>query len=187
MRLKANRSRSKPFETRRADEEFQMKKPGLLVLMILCLALSSAPVYPQTHAPESKKSFKPVKREPRIGDKISGYPKSKYRLMIRSAQTDPAYEVSYQGIEFLVTANDDKRISAISTRDARFKTPEGIGVGDTLEQVLKVSQNQLSREPGWAFYVYLKSGWYAAFAQGESMTEGELAPTAQVKWLFQRD
>lgn len=164
-----------------------MKKSSLLLLIVSCLLFICAPLYTPTEAQESKSSFKPIKREPRLGDKVSGYPKSKYQLMISSGQTDPAYEVSYKGIEYRVTLNDDKRISAISTHDLSFKTPEGIGVGDTLEKVLKVSQSELNTERGWAFFVYLKSGWAAAFTQGDYMTEGKLAPTAQVKWLFQRD
>jgi hypothetical protein len=166
-------------------EKSEMKKLSFVLAVVFCALLASTIAYPQKQSSERKASFKPVKREPRIGDKISGYPKSRYWLMIRSAQTDPAYEVSFNGIEYIVTVND-KRISAITTRDPRFQTPEGISVGDTLEKVLKISQSELGREPGWAFHVYLKSGWHAAFTQGDSMTEGELAPTAKVKWLFRR-
>jgi hypothetical protein len=169
-----------------ALEESEMKKLSLILLIVFCAVLPLPAAYPQQRAPERKKTFKPVKREPRIGDKISGYPKSTYLLMIRSAQTDPAYDVSYQGKNFTVTAND-KIISYISTTDGGFKTPEGIGVGDTLEKVLSLPQRKLIREPGWAFYVYLESGWYAAFTRGEYMTEEELSPTAMVKWLFRRD
>ena len=163
-----------------------MKKLRLILLVVFCALLLPSAAYPQQSAPERKRTFKPIKREPRVGDKISGYPKFTRLLMIGSSQTDPAYDVSYQGKNFTVTAND-KIISYISTTDASFKTPEGIGVGDTLEKVLSLPQRKLIREPGWAFYVYLESGWRAAFTRGEYMTEEELPPTAKVKWLFRRD
>lgn len=108
-------------------------------------------------------------------------------LMTASGGMEPSFEAEYEGIKFLVAIGyESRRISFISTTDNRFQTGEGIRIGDTLEKVLETSKGEIIKEPGWAFFVRLKSGWNAAFVQGAEITEGELPPGAKVSFLFKR-
>ena len=106
--------------------------------------------------------------------------------MTSSSELEPAYKVEYDGMVFTVCAYRDMVIHHVTTNDLNFKTPEGIGVGDLLSKVLEISNQPLNTERGWAYFVLLKSGWAAAFVQGDSMTDAELSPNARVSFLFKR-
>jgi hypothetical protein len=109
-------------------------------------------------------------------------------LMTASGGLQPSFEAEFEGLKFTVCTADykSKRISFISTTDKRFRTDEGVAVGDTLQKILETSRGEVINERGWAFFVRLKSGWNAAFVQGYEMTEGELLPEAKVAFLFKR-
>ena len=158
-----------------------------LILVVLCLMVAPfGEARPQGRkARDTPKRFK-LKNEPEIGMKLPFKRRSTSLLMTGSGGLEPAYEVEHEGSEFTVCAYEDRLIHHVSTNDPRFRTPEGIAVGVSLKEVLELSKGKLVREPGWAFFVSLKSGWNAAFVQGESMTEGELSPDAKVRFLFKR-
>lgn len=156
------------------------------VAIIFCLmiapfadALSQGP-----KVQEAPRRFK-LKSEPAVGMKLPFNRRSTTLLMTGSGGLEPAYDVKHNGLEFTVCAHKDMLIHYVSTNDPRFLTPEGIAVEESLKRVLETSNGKLIKEPGWAFYVSLKSGWNAAFVQ-ESMTEGELLPEAKVRFLFKR-
>ena len=158
-----------------------------LMLVVLCLMVGPfGEARPQCQkARESSKRLK-LKSEPELGMKLPFKRRSTSLLMTRSGSLEPAYEVEHEGLEFTVCAYKDMLIHHVSTKDPRFRTPEGIAVEVSLKEVLDVSKGKLVEESGWAFFVSLKSGWNAAFVQGESMTEGELSPDAKVRFLFKR-
>ena len=176
------------------------------LLSLVCLAAAAASYGPgapaQTGAapqtppastcepgrPKSRR-YTAVKVEPRLGEKISGYPKWKRVMVMASGgDTRKSYDVSYGGINYTVgTHRESDVIMFIATHDPAFRTPEGVAPGDTLEKVRAVAETEVGAEPGWAFHARLPSGWSAAFVQGKSMTEGELPPTAKVCFLFKRD
>jgi hypothetical protein len=178
------------------------------LLSLLCLAAASGrygPAAPaQTGAaaqqqpppdstcePETPNArrYKVVKVEPRLGEKISGYPKWKREMIMASGgDTRKSYDVRYGGINYTVgTHRTSDVIKWVSTHDPAFRTPEGIAAGDTLEKVRAVAETEVGAEPGWAYHARLPSGWSAAFVQGRYMTEGELSPTAKVCFLFKRE
>ncbi len=138
--------------------------------------------------PGGGRRYKAVKDEPRLGQRVSPDPRRHLDLlMTASGGLQPSYDVSHGGIHYTVaTDNDETVIEYVSTRDPAFRTPEGLAAGDTLGRVLAVSKSEVRRERGWAFHVALPSGWSAAFVQGESMTDGELPPTARVCFFFKR-
>lgn len=162
-------------------------KTVALALVAFCLAIAPVgEVVPQTQKTQNAaKRFK-LKNEPELGMKLPFKGRSGVLLMTGSAGLEPAYEVEYNGLEFTVCAYEDMLIHHVSSNDTHFRTPEGIAVDESLKNVLEISKGKLVRERGWAFYVSLKSGWSAAFVQGESMTEGDLSPDAKVSFLFKR-
>ena len=183
-----------------------MKLPSAkdsLLAALLCAAASGAVAAtaqtgaatqppPASTCERSKRNtprYKAVKHMPRLDEKISGYPKWRREMvMAGGATTRKSYEVSYGGVNYTVgTERKGDVIKWVSTHDPIFRTPEGLAEGDTLEKVLAVAKSEVQREPGWGFFVELPSGWYAAFVQGPSMSEGELPPSAGVCFFFQRD
>jgi hypothetical protein len=175
---------------------------SVLLLSLACAAAASAQAgapAPQTppapasectpEKPGEARHYKAVRVEPRLGEKISGYPKWKNELlMTASGGLDPSYEVSHGGVHYTVATDQDRKvIEYVSTGDPAFRTPEGLAAGDTLERVLAAAAGAaVARERGWAFHVRLPSGWSAAFTQGRSMTEGELPSSARVCFFFKR-
>ena|SRR5687767_7157294 len=133
---------------------------------------------------EASKRFK-LKSEPQLGMKLPFKRSSTDLRMTSSGSLAPAYEVEHEGLEFTICAYKDKLVHYVDTDDPNFRTPEGITAGESLKNVLEISKGELIREQGWAFYVRLKSGWNAAFLQGDA-TEGELSPDAKVRFLFKR-
>jgi hypothetical protein len=173
-----------------------MKMTGTKARLLVALLLTAAScpgASAQTPASTCKAEkpgegrYKVVKAEPRPGEKISGYPKWKNVLtMTASGGIQQSYEVRH-GVHYTVATDSAKVIEYVSTSDPAFRTPEGLAAGDTLEKVLAAAKSEVVREPGWAFYVRLPSGWSAAFVQGQSMTEGELPASAGVCFFFKRE
>jgi hypothetical protein len=165
-----------------------MKNKAIAItLLTLCflVATSDGAGHQIRKTREAAKRVK-LKSEPEIGMRLPTKPRPTRLLVTGSGGVEPAYEVEYRGVEFTVCAYRDMLIHHVSTSDTRFRTPEGIAVRDSLRKVLEVSKGKVVKEPGWAFFVRLESGWGAAFTQGESMTEGELAPDAEVSFLFRK-
>lgn len=170
-------------------------KTRLLAALLCAAALGSAAsgqtpestCRPET--PDEARRHKVVRTEPRLGEKISGYPKWKRVMVMASGgDTRKSYDVRHGGIRYSVgTHRESDVIKWIATSDPAFRTPEGLAAGDTLERVLAVAETGVAPEPGWAFHARLPSGWSAAFVQGKSMTEGELPPTARVCFFFKRE
>ena len=40
---------------------------------------------------------------------------------------------------------------------------------------------------GWGYTVKLQSGWYAAFCNGKSCTDGELTDNSKIGWFFKNE
>ncbi len=173
-------------------------KTRLLAALLCCAAAAAhgAAAFGQTPAstctyetPEQARRYKVVKAEPRLGEKISGYPKWKREMIMASGgATRKSYDVRYGGIHYSVgTERESDVIKWVATSDPAFRTPEGLAAGDTVDKVRAVAVTEVGAEPGWAFHARLPSGWSAAFVQGQSMTEGELSPTAKVCFFFKRE
>ena len=114
--------------------------------------------------------------------------KLKHGLLTSSSSINSeAYTVYENGIKYVISVDKNKEINYISTMDKNFMSPEGIRVGNSLQQVLNVADSKnINKEFGWAFFVKLPSGWSVAFTQGKTVTEGKLKNIAEVKWLFKR-
>ena len=108
------------------------------------------------------------------------------QLVVASAQTAYYCDVTVNGVLFTVASIDKRCISYISTSDPAFVTPEGIGVGSTLEE-LKRQYGPISEETGWAYFYVLPSGWCASFPISPLTGIREPSGNAKVSWLFKRE
>ena len=127
---------------------------------------------------------------PQMGDKIA-VPKRTPYLMIASAQISPSIKTVRGGVEFEVAVNESKQIIYISSSSPAFRTPEGLSLDSTLEQVLASGGDKVVYEPGWAHYSVLPSGWCAAFYGFASRGNGKVNydppdATTKVTYYFKR-
>ena len=106
--------------------------------------------------------------------------------MEASAQLSPYREVRVGGVLYRVAVDKEARVSYVETFDRAFRTPEGLAVGSTLEDVLATGAEPPWGEPGWAYHTKLPSGWSAAFVAGRERTDGPLEPASRVVWFFRR-
>ncbi len=124
---------------------------------------------------------------PSIGQKLDIKPsRNPTLLLINSSQFYPKVDVLINNITYTIAYDNNHIIKYISTSDSKFETPEYVKTGDPLSQFKKQTESEPLTERGWAFFIHLKSGWYAAFTQGPTMTEGDLSLDAKVQWLFKR-
>jgi hypothetical protein len=126
---------------------------------------------------------------PAIGDPVrttDAKPEPNTMVMAASSQMWPRYNLTVDGVHFVLGVDRDGAIRYICTEQTDFKTPEGVCVGDSYQSVISRAGKRAVAESGWAYHVGLPSGWRAAFVQGGEMTEGELAQGARVRWLFKR-
>jgi hypothetical protein len=108
-------------------------------------------------------------------------------IMAESAQFWPEFKLTCGGVPFDLGVDEGGVIRYVSTTDTRFATPEGVHVGSDYRSAMAAAGGQAAvREPGWAYYVDLPSGWRAAFVTGPSMTDGAVTAESPVRWLFQR-
>ena len=152
-----------------------------LVTMLVLLAMGCSD--------SRQTSVAPIPSVPAIGDSVratNARAVPNTIIMTASSQTRHQYNLTISGVDFVLGVNDDGIVRYISTDRVKVKTPEGICVGDSYKSVTQRVGVQAVAEPGWAYHVELPSGWRAAFVQGDSMTEGKLAPDARVRWLFKR-
>lgn len=124
---------------------------------------------------------------PELCWRIDHPPKDPSMLMSSSAQLDPAYLLVVQSVEYSIGLRErDNRVVYISTIDPGFKTPEGLTTSSSLTDAMRVASDELRMEPGWAYYLPLKSGWSAGFFVGKSGTESAPGEDDTVTWFFKR-
>ncbi|MBK7230633.1 MAG: hypothetical protein IPH97_17595 [Ignavibacteriales bacterium] len=109
-----------------------------------------------------------------------------FSLLISSSELSNAYSVNCKNINYYVAVNDFKKVIYISTDDESFVTSEKLNINSTLSDVRNITDNDISIEKGWAFFIPLESGWNAAFVKGESMTDGILDMDSKISFFFKK-
>jgi hypothetical protein len=122
---------------------------------------------------------------PALGDPLV-LPQNSNYTMAASGQLWPYQTISVNGINFDVAANGEHQVAYVATGDANFRTPEGLSVESTLEQVLATGAQAPLAETGWAYHTALPSGWCVAFVSGAGITEAPLQASSKVSWFFKR-
>ena len=130
------------------------------------LALALVPLLLAWPPPPVTPPVKPtvIASLPELGQVMPCHADMSRKTVIASADIASGCEVVFDGIKFFVATTDLGSVEYISVSDPRFVTKEG----------------------GWGFHAKLPSGWEAAYAQGATMTDGELSKYASVQWLFKR-
>lgn len=134
----------------------------------------------------SKEEVLHLSKLPEINDELIPIGESPWHLMISPSQFVVGYKVFCEGIHYDIGLNSENRVCYISTNDTAFTTNEGLRIGNTLSDVKEVSNQKITKELGWAYYLKLNGGWHAAFVEGESMTDEPLSEDSEINFFFKR-
>lgn len=122
---------------------------------------------------------------PQLGSHLNLKNKSEM-TMIASAQMSPSETRRIGGISYLFAVDDQNRVIYIQSQDPSFRTPEGLGVGSTLDQIIAGGGRTVVYETGWAHYSELPSGWCAMFYGPPPDLFKAPTPTSKVSGFFKR-
>ncbi len=106
-------------------------------------------------------------------------------ILVSAAQFSPCKEVWIRGSKFDLVIQKGDTIY-LSTSDHLFRIPEKLHVESTFAEIPRNLRKNLSREPGWGYYIELPSGWNLGFCEGTSCTDSEPTDSSKVKWIFKR-
>lgn len=116
---------------------------------------------------------------PRIGDIWEGSIDSSQKILLpppHGIKDKIVFE--YQGIRFVGGASD-KKIVCIMTSDPNFQLGGSKYIGSPLSSFKNKEEVKLIR--GWANFLALSEGWYAAF------DFKDLSDSSEVKYLFKKE
>jgi len=109
-------------------------------------------------------------------------------------QAWPHYIAVVNHVRFSLGLDDQNRTRYLSTDDAKFTTPDGVGVGWLFEDLQAEFEVEPACDPRSSCFVQLPSGWYAGFPARKRNLAGkaivyEAEPPKsgdQVSYLFKR-
>jgi hypothetical protein len=155
-----------------------MKRIGIL-LLCCTLGCTAHPRFPPVVQVT-------LDRLPALDDSFPIPESERYSTMTGSSQTYPYREVWVDGVLYTVASNREGHVAFIATSDPKFRTPEGLSLQSSLEDVTAAGAKPPWAEPGWAYHTKLPSGWEAAFTCGCEMTGCPLKTGQKVDFFFQR-
>jgi hypothetical protein len=126
-----------------------------------------------------------VTTAPELGTRLV-LPGSSYFFWSASTASGRTHETKFAGITYLVEVDKSNRLIYISTTDQNFRTPEGLGVGSTLEVLLAKGASQPIADAFGRFYTQLPSGWSAEITLGSGGTEPALQQSSKVIRYFKK-
>jgi hypothetical protein len=98
-----------------------------------------------------------------LGDRLTSAQTLKNNTLVCAATPSQTYpcvlDLTISGVKFSSVGYDSetKRVKYLITSDAKFRTKEGLRVGDWIE----VSEDQVTSYPGWNIYgPRTKDGWH---------------------------
>ncbi len=102
--------------------------------------------------------------QPKVGDPMPcAFPDS-ISYGISSAQFAYGCKFTFDRIRYFVATTDKSRIAYVSTQDTSFRSPEGIHIGSTYQDVRRIGGTEIIAELSWAYYSQLPSGWFAQYS-----------------------
>ena len=147
-------------------------------------------------------------REPKVGMRLpempsimgvalgtpSGPAKIKGGEVYGTGPLEIGYPAEWSGISYMITINDERVITSVSTHDPKFRTPEGLAIGDTAEKVLQAGAGPVEKGSEHHFTVRLPSGWHASFSQVDydaqdrliEAKDATLRPSTRISGFSQR-
>jgi TetR/AcrR family transcriptional regulator, cholesterol catabolism regulator len=124
--------------------------------------------------------FERVSQKPRIGIKTEGYPESVNKGPAPKNMLT-AFLIIFKDVEYRVYVDSENVIQRVTTSDTKFKTPEGVALGDAADKVIAAAQMAPVNKFDCGYSVLLPSGWEAWFGSDTVAADGSLAPTAVIK------
>lgn len=104
---------------------------------------------------------------PQIGEQVDFDKTSaikEKRLLTPNGNLVPYRTLKYAGISYNLVTDDNDRLIFISTSDTAF-TNAAYSVGSTIDEL---DNREYTSIQGWADFVALDEGWYAAFSKDTS-------------------
>jgi len=119
---------------------------------------------------------------PRVGGRMPCVADAASSVMTAAGRQEAGCLAMVDGTFFAVASSDRSHVSYVGTTSARFRTPEGIGIGATLKSVRAKRGAAVTAERGWAYFSRLPSGWCARFpgVPGQDPPPGEDAPVVEI-------
>jgi len=105
-------------------------------------------------------------------------------IMTSSGSLDKGKDTIVEGIKYTIVENEKGNITFWSTRDKKFKTPEGYVIGNQLKDISKLEKDGIYKQPGFGYFIKLESGWQLGFCEGESCTVSVPTEESIVKWMM---
>ena len=105
-------------------------------------------------------------------------------IMTSSGSIEQGKDTIINEIKFTVVKKEN--ITFLSTRDEKFKTPEGYRVGNKLMDISKHYKDKIYKEPGFGYFIKLDSHWILGFCEGKSCTNHAPIDNSIVKWIIKK-
>ena len=166
-----------------------------LKIIILCLismlGFSNKPFIIVNSSPNFKPQYDTIRLEelPSIGDHLDEsirLTSNNRNILINSSQISPSTTVYVKGIVFKIAWDRDSKINFISTTDSTFYTNENIRINMPLKEIENIQNVEITKMPGWGYYISLESGWFAGFCVDKTCTGRELTNEVVVSYFFKR-
>lgn len=91
--------------------------------------------------------------------------------MISSSKIEKVYTITINEVRYFFSVDTQKTVNFIGTTDSNFVNTDGISIGSSFQNVLKIGTSEMIKHPGWGFSIGLRDGWNAVFFVGESGTD----------------
>jgi hypothetical protein len=156
---------------RRTVRRSMMKMSRRLGLFIGILAIAGC----ASQAVSLDRSTLRLGRLPRLHERLRHLPESDVNTLVSSGQFWPAYYIQIATVKFTLAIDDESRVRFVATSDARFRSPEGLIIGDSRDAAEAAADGRaLEVERGWGHYVELPSGWNALLDDSRVSPDAEL-------------
>ena len=158
---------------------------------VLALVVLSLFVCHAISALECRDPMLRLERLPCLDDVLPGSPSICGLTMAGSGQMWPSYETVIDGVSFVIGFDGDHRVRFVATTDPAFAGVDALRIGDSPDAELRAAASEsMVHEPGWGYYVRLRSGWNAfiddSTAGAENLGTRPLGPDARVTMFFLR-
>jgi len=106
--------------------------------------------------------------------------------MTNSGSLEPSKDVTINGVDFSIVQNKEGDTTFWTTRDLKFKTPEGYRVGNQLKNISELEKDGIYKETGFGYLIELNSGWQLGLCEGKSCTDSIPTENSTIKWIQKR-
>jgi hypothetical protein len=120
---------------------------------------------------------------PAIGQPLPFQAEPSFLTLVAASQMDFAHQIQVGGIVYTVAVDKEGRVSYLSTSDPSFRTPEGLHVGNDVDEVRAAGGTDFGYEHMAGCSARLPSGWRA----GAEFVALPLICRSQISWFFQRE